>query len=783
MIIQAEVLPLTHHQHLNFEFAHILMFTTAIVYAKEIFSVSHMLHGIKVNFEAHDNSDPDEVLKKQLKKFGDRTSEVPVMLHQPVSLRVSLQRKVDAIVGLFSPHEQKVTFKALKFHFLGFNGLLGTRFSVSEYIERCTEKHVGDLIDIEPGAWGGLLAILCVGLAGSWLQSREDDPATADPRMGTALFILWGFLLMSFEILLLMMAKANLGRMLEQNHHIRTSEEGDRWEEYDEHQAILESELRALNLAVKNKKEATEINGEMTRAKEMYWDEVQEIDKESAERLETLETFFQMVLLLQSMLQSLILLMLARNCIVLFDWWPGLLVLVLTWLPTELMTFFVTPTVLAQLSLAYAIGVKNKEVLEEMMEAATAEGDYAAAGQVLELAMTAKLSQDELSNEEVVREKVKDLLKLGELKWRYRVVDEGQNPRDEAIKVLDEANQYVLGHIMLVLEKEGKERDQGWISKHKEENWAAELSEVCQGLALSRLIFNGNNREEDDTIADYLRQALKLRQTLKDKPKIADTQNSLGALAQKQKKYEESEGHYKDSLETREKITATTDKEAQEKEQFLAQSYVSLGNLYLDMGEFAKALENLTDAKGCYVRGFNPSHPKVAWAVEAQANVHKKMKNLRLAQACIDEAIQIRRALQEKGDGKALFSKELEKMEGTNKEIVERRSQLQNKFKSSGKLGLDLGKGKGGMRLLTNQLKGTAKDAAAPTSAKANGDAAGVAGAAGATGAAQTQTQAAKPACQEAKGPSQPTPNLTTPSMPPPSKAYIDRKASQGINK
>ena len=76
MLIQAETLPLTHDQHLNFEFAHILMFTTAIVYAKEIFSVSHMLHGIKVNFEAHDNSDPDEVLKKQLKKFGDRTSEV-----------------------------------------------------------------------------------------------------------------------------------------------------------------------------------------------------------------------------------------------------------------------------------------------------------------------------------------------------------------------------------------------------------------------------------------------------------------------------------------------------------------------------------------------------------------------------------------------------------------------------------------------------------------------------------------------------------------------------------
>ena len=35
-----------------------------------------------------------------------------------------------------------------------------------------------------------------------------------------------------------------------------------------------------------------------------------------------------------------------------------------------------------------------------------------------------------------VRDKVRDLLKLGEMKWRYRVVEEEQSPRDEAIKVL-----------------------------------------------------------------------------------------------------------------------------------------------------------------------------------------------------------------------------------------------------------------------------------------------------------------------------------------------------------
>ena len=85
------------------------------------------------------------------------------------------------------------------------------------------------------------------------------------------------------------------------------------------------------------------------------------------------------------------------------------------------------------------------------------------------------------------------------------------------------------------------------------------------------------------------------------------------------------------------------------------------------------------------------------------------------------------------------------------------------------------------------QLK-SANLPAAPASTKANGDAVGAAGAAGATGAAQTQTQAAMPACQETKVPTQTTPSsgmghLNTPSLPPPSKAYIERKASQGIKK
>ena len=75
----------------------------------------------------------------------------------------------------------------------------------------------------------------------------------------------------------------------------------------------------------------------------------------------------------------------------------------------------------------------------------------------------------------------------------------------------------MISHIYKVLEREGKAKEEGLIVKHKEEIWASELSDCCQGLALARLIFNGNNREEDGLIADMLNEALKLRESLQDK--------------------------------------------------------------------------------------------------------------------------------------------------------------------------------------------------------------------------------------------------------------------------
>ena len=78
---------------------------------------------------------------------------------------------------------------------------------------------------------------------------------------------------------------------------------------------------------------------------------------------------------------------------------------------------------------------RNREVLVHY----EGVGDYAAAVGVVAAAALAPLSDGELRDGAAVRAKVRALNKLGEYKWRYRVVDEGGSPRDEAIAVLEEA--------------------------------------------------------------------------------------------------------------------------------------------------------------------------------------------------------------------------------------------------------------------------------------------------------------------------------------------------------
>lgn len=164
-----------------------------------------------------------------------------------------------------------------------------------------------------------------------------------------------------------------------------------------------------------------------------------------------------------------------------------------------------------------------------------------------------------------------DLTRLGEMKWRYRVVEEGESPRDEALALLTEAKDLIESHAshhMEALEREatpsrapgrrgsgsGPASPSEPISSPRDESsrrsvlaswsselrlgWAAELSEVCHGLGLTKLIFN-TDRSEDEEIFALLKEAMELRQEGKLSVALADTFNALGSLKQKQKKYKE----------------------------------------------------------------------------------------------------------------------------------------------------------------------------------------------------------------------------------------------------
>ena len=113
-----------------------------------------------------------------------------------------------------------------------------------------------------------------------------------------------------------------------------------------------------------------------------------------------------------------------------------------------------------------------------------------------------RLSDGELRGRRRGARAVRALNKLGEYKWRYRVVDEGGSPRDEAIAVLEEAREIIAAAI---------ERSRSRGRRLRGGAGRAELIATLHGLAVARLIFNGDDAE-DGTISALLDEALSLRQ-------------------------------------------------------------------------------------------------------------------------------------------------------------------------------------------------------------------------------------------------------------------------------
>ena len=336
---------------------------------------------------------------------------------------------------------------------------------------------------------------------------------------------------------------------------------------------------------------------------------------------------------------------------------------------------------------------------------------------------------------------IKDNIKLAEMYWRYRVVDEGQKPHSEAIKTLDIARQLLndlvsadllvlpesttsvlnspvfshraqeLSDAQLVLREQGVRRltskdrtrtggsstESATAQQESSQEWssASSLQEaithtthiddvlmvagVLSGLALTRLVHN-ESRAGDELILSLLREAMSLYEQVGATEKVAETLHSMGSLTQKQGKAEadpleqapllqRAEEDFKRALELRQealKQSELVSGGATRVEHLLAlaQSHITLGNLYLDMGNeldsnegeddaledsvrqqqaslYQQATEQLQQARSVYTRATHPKHVKVAHAVEGLAKVCHRLGHLEESMGWYEQAISI----------------------------------------------------------------------------------------------------------------------------------------------
>jgi len=242
--------------------------------------------------------------------------------------------------------------------------------------------------------------------------------------------------------------------------------------------------------------------------------------------------------------------------------------------------------------------------------------------------------------------------------------------------------------------------------------WAAELSDVLQGLAVTRMIFDpldlvevGSGLPNASLIEKLLDEALQLREEAYLIAPVADTLNSLGALRLKQKQYRQAEEFHRRSLEVRRGLGEGTD-EGKSKQQMIAQSLVSLGSLMISQGDelveaerkaeadrlYDEARSWMEEAKEAYVQGFHAQHPKVAWAIEGLGNIHEKQGNLAAAINAYKEATTIRQYAQSMDTSKEMFSKELAADEAKLVNLARRRG-VQSSMRQRLKVAMVFGDG------------------------------------------------------------------------------------------
>ena len=306
--------------------------------------------------------------------------------------------------------------------------------------------------------------------------------------------------------------------------------------------------------------------------------------------------------------------------------------------------------VIEEFTLSEAIANVDGDIMGSIERENEKAGDYVSA-MLLVRNHLARTVLPEHATLEKVKERLVAQIKLGEMYWRYRAVLPGESPLQLAVETLTEARS--------LCERFIEE------SKPALVDLRAEMAQLAQGLAVARLVHN-KTRDEDALIEKLLREALELREELEDHIGRAETLNSLGSLRMKHKRYVDAETYLVQMVDLRQRKLPPQHPD-------LAQGYMSLGSLFQEVERYDEAHENMTKALEVYVAAFHPTHPKVAWAHEGIAAVLMAKGELSLAQASIQAALDIRREAQLGSDGHQLFTREIDKLERTNKELALKR--------------------------------------------------------------------------------------------------------------
>jgi tetratricopeptide (TPR) repeat protein len=354
-------------------------------------------------------------------------------------------------------------------------------------------------------------------------------------------------------------------------------------------------------------------------------------------------------------------------------------------------------------------------------------------------------SMQAMSMPELLRQSAQ-LNKLAEMMWRYRAVRSGQSPKVEALTLLEQSLRLLdVRRQEMVATSGNKEGGERFL-----EVAGTTLAEVYQGTAVTYLLYT-EGRNEDERIHELLTKALHLRQKGNQRAKEADTLNSFGMLSQKTGAFAQAEGYFNRSLLLRRTLADKAEgkepgraptphagdqvrawspsatpcagrespgadqggEEAAKKGEAtgdaahakpglkgkvsahgaysdVAQSCVSLGNLFHQQERYQEALLHMRSALEWYTAEFGPDHPKVCHAHEGIGRALHRLGRLEESQRYFSLAQSVREEVARQAEGREIMQIELkalyEDQRAVQLAIDQQESESKSKSRGSGRV-------------------------------------------------------------------------------------------------